>query len=115
MNSQVFQHWELIQDLIGPSRLWPKRVRRLFWIKHIKHWDRIMLTSFTYVNGLNIESLCQWGDLLTLFRDKAAKEHVKTLYRLYEQGRYRKALYNYNISNRQYEYLDGSRKLTLDH
>ena len=74
--NKIYLQWLLIQDLIGPVNLWPKCTRRLFWIKHIKHWDRIMLTSFAYVNGLDIECLCQWGDMIGFFRNAAAKQHV---------------------------------------
>ena len=99
--------WMDIQDQIGQASLWPRMIRALFWMKNVTHWQRIMLATFAYVNGLNPEVFMEWVHLQQMCRDGAALNHFQALFRLFENGRnYR--LYVYNVSQNQYQYLDGS-------
>ena len=52
-NRQIFETWTVIQDSIGPANQWPHSTRRLFWKKHLKDWDKLLIAGFVYVNGLN--------------------------------------------------------------
>ena len=107
--SRQYTLWIDIQDIIGPANDWPKFIRTLFWTKHITHFQRILLVAFVYVNGLHIDLMLQWSDLLGLFRDRAAYNHFIALHKLIERGNYKPtSLYAYNIFQRRYEYLDGT-------
>lgn len=105
-NRSVYEKWMVIQDIIGDAKLWPIRIRRLFWTQNLKHFDRIILAAFVYVNGLNPVIFLEWARLLKLGRDEAAYRHFDNLLRLYEIRNY--TLYAYNVSNNRYEWLDGS-------
>ena len=75
MSRQGLTHekWDLIQNLIGPADKWPFFIRRNFPTPGLKHWDKIMLVTFAFVNGLAPELLMEWVELMDLARDRAAK------------------------------------------
>lgn len=52
-NREIFEQWELIQEIIGPAHLWPHFIRRLFWTRGIKHDKRPIFSAFVFVNGLD--------------------------------------------------------------
>ena len=105
-NREIYEMWRDIQDLIGPARTWPYNVRRYFWTQNLKHFERIVLAVFVWINGLNPEILMEWCHLKGLLRDQAAVHHMEALFRLFRHKNYR--LYGYNVTNRRYEYLDGT-------
>ena len=105
MGSQ-YQLWIDIQDQIGDASLWPYKIRALFWTPVVKHWERILLVRFAYVNGLNPVTFMEWADMVHWCRDRAAANHFRALFRLFEGGR-NYTLYAYNIAMGQYQYLDG--------
>ena len=105
-SSKIFEKWMEIQDIIGKANLWPLRVRRLFWTANLKHFDRIIVCAFVYVNGLNPCVFLEWAYLLNLGRDQSAYRHFEALFKLFENKNYN--LYAYNVTNNRYEYLDGS-------
>ena len=105
-NRLVYENWMVIQDIIGDAKLWPIKIRSLFWTPCIKHFDRIILAAFVYVNGLNPIIFIEWARLLNLGRDEAGYRHFHNLLNLYEIRNYR--LYAFNVSNNRYEWLDGS-------
>lgn len=105
-NQQIYQSWMEIQDLIGEAKLWPKFIRELFWRKRLLHWDRIVLATFCYINGLDPVILTEWIGLLGLCRDQSGIRHIQALYRLFSHRNYR--LYGYNVSHNRYEYIDGT-------
>lgn len=52
--SQVDKNWWIrLQDIIGPARMWPQWIRRLFWTTKLKYGDRMKLSSFVFINGGN--------------------------------------------------------------
>lgn len=53
----------------------PINIRQLFWT-HIKHWKKIIVAAFVYVNGLNQETLLDWVRLMHLCRDYTAYKHL---------------------------------------
>lgn len=107
-NREIYEKWMLIQDIIGPARLWPHTIRRLFWTTNVTHFNRIILSAFVYVNGLNPEIFYEWIACIGLARDRAANNHFRALFTLFHNGHYQKSLYAYNVSSGRYEYLDGT-------
>ena len=51
-NQLIYRCWRDIQDIIGRAAQWPFQVRRLFWSSGLRHWDRIIICTFCFVNGL---------------------------------------------------------------
>ena len=100
--------WIDIQDKIGRATVWPVNIRRLFWTQNNTHFKRILVSAFVYVNGLNPEIFMEWVELIGLARDRAALNHFRALFNLFERGSYSTSLYAFNITNNRYEYLDGS-------
>ena len=80
-NLAIYEKWTELQDLLGDAKLWPKKIRRLFWTKNVKHFDRIILSSFVFVNGLNPVIFLEWVELMGLCRDRAARNHFDALFR----------------------------------
>lgn len=54
-------------------------IMQLFWNKHLKHWGRLLITDFVYVNGLNPEIFLEWIHSIDLGRDTAAYRHFNNL------------------------------------
>lgn len=106
-NKAIYELWRDLQDVVGPARLWPYNIRKLFWKKNLKHWERILLAAFAYVNGLNPEMFLDWVKLMGLCRDNSGIRHFTAFFRLVDSGRMYK-LYAYNVTNNRYEYLDGT-------
>ena len=103
--------WLSIQDIIGSASLWPHVIRRLFWTANVSHFDRLIIVAFVYINGLHPEVFMEWARHMHLGRDDAAYRHMSNLFNIYErQGRQYGGLYGWNVSQGQYEYLDGSQK-----
>ena len=84
---QIYEVWMTIQDIIGPAYLWPINIRRYFRTSNLNHYQRILVCTFVYVNGLNPEIFMEWVQLLNLARDPAAIRHFNALFRLFESGR----------------------------
>lgn len=105
-NRDIYNLWVTIQDIIGPARLWPHSIRRLFWTPCLRHFQRILISAFVYVNGLNPDIFLQWARLIGLGSDESAYRHFRNIFILFESRRYN--LYAYNVSNNRYEYIDGT-------
>ena len=95
-----------MQDIVKNASLWQRRVRILFWKRNLGHWDRVLVCSFCWVNGLNPTVLLEWlvprrsctvGD--------AKYDHIRRLLNYVTKGRYARALYLWNVSNNRYKYL----------
>lgn len=54
---EVKDLWEVIEDIIGPSKDWPRWIRDLFWTKHLNHAKRPLISAFAIFNGLNPQVL----------------------------------------------------------
>ena len=52
-NREISTLWWNIIDIIGPSKKWPKAVRKQFWQKNWNHEERIKVAVFVYINGVN--------------------------------------------------------------
>ena len=98
--------WTDILDIIGPTENWPKIIRKLFWTKDVKHWDRVMLATFVYYNGLNPIVLMEWANLFGLCHDKNAENEFHSLFKASKEGKHYN-LYAYIVLTGRYEYYDG--------
>lgn len=107
-NRKIYLTWTDIVDVIGDAKKWPHLLRRLFWTKNLNHFQRILVCTFCYVNGLNPVMFEEWAELMGLCRDRAAVQHIKSLFNIFESGEKRYNLYTYNITQGRYEYLDGT-------
>lgn len=105
-NRQIYNSWMDIQEIIGDASKWPKKIRKLFWTRGVKHFDRILLATFVIVNGLNPVMFTEWARLLDLGNDEAAYRHFEALFKILPEKCY-SGLYAFNITNNRYEYLDG--------
>lgn len=99
--------WTDIQEIVGPAKRWPHKIRKLFWTKNIRHFDRIILSAFVYVNGLNPDVFLEWVAMIGLARDQEAFKHFSyLLHSKFNETKYN--LYAFNVTNNRYEYLDGT-------
>ena len=57
MKSREYNLWNDIQQIIGNAKLWPLHIRKLFWLKYPRHFDRLLICTFAWDNGLNPEVL----------------------------------------------------------
>ena len=74
--SKLYQTWMDIIEIIGPLNKWPNGMRTRFWNEDPNHWDRIMLSAFVYVNGLNPEILLDWHNII--IKDQSKIKHIAT-------------------------------------
>ena len=109
-NYHMYTLWMTIQDIIGPATNWPAYIRKLFWTKNVKYFNRAILASFVFVNGLNPQIFMEWAELLHLCRDRSACNHFQSLFAMFEAGKYigKRTLYAYNVTVDEYQYVDGS-------
>ena len=101
--------WLAIQEIIGCASLWPRFIRRLFWTPNLQHFNRIIIATFCYVNGMHPHMMLEWARHMHLARDQAAVRHMRALYVVFEQnGGHYGGLYAWNVTQTRYEYIDGS-------
>jgi hypothetical protein len=105
--------WLLLQDLIGPSSLWPTQMCTYFWQNHVNHFDRLVIATFVYVNGLHPDIFMQWVDMSTMCRDNAAREHLVYLLKRFHKGEYLHTLYAFNIVCNEFQFLDGRKRIYI--
>lgn len=103
--------WCDIQDIIGNASAWPYAIRLFFWSKNLKHWNRVRVASFAYVNGLHPDILLEWGELVGMWGGpySASYRHVLRLLNYFQAGIQYK-LWAYNVSVGEYQWLNGTRK-----
>ena len=80
--------------VLGEVKLWPERIRKMFWTKNLCHWDMIVLIAFVEVNGLNPVIFFKWLDLLGCLKDADARRHIQYLFRAFNERKYARSLYN---------------------
>jgi hypothetical protein len=102
--------WLLIQDLIGPAFEWPSEMQKYFWQSNVKHFDRLLIATFVYVNGLHPDIFMKWVDMTSMCRDNAAREHLVYLSKRFHTGDYLHTMYGFNIVCNEFQYLDGRKR-----
>ena len=95
-----------IQEIIGDASKWPKKIRKLFWTRGVKHFDRILLATFVIVNGLNPVMFTERARLLDLGNDEAAYRHFEALFKILPEKSY-SGLYAFNITTAGTSRVDG--------
>lgn len=113
--ARIVQLWIDIQDIIGLQNEWPYRIVDLFWTRNVQFFERQILTAFVYVNGLNPELFMEWVDLFGLARDHEARNHFLWLFSAFDENPHRWTLYGWNITMRQYQYIDGRPRQYIHH
>lgn len=105
MNRQIYKQWMLLQENIGVAKLWPQKIRRLFWCHSPKHWDRVMLSSFVVINGLDPEIMADWIKLMGWSQQQIY--HFMSLITKYMLKRNYK-MYSFHVGMGKYLHLDMS-------
>ena len=101
---EIFETWNVIQDIIGPANQWPYLIRRLF-VYLLRHWDRLLFSAFVYVNRFNPDIFLECAHILQLGRDASAYRHFEALLRTVFPNR-TDNMYALNVTTRRYEYID---------
>lgn len=104
--NREYELWTDIQCIIGNATHWPKSVRLLFWKKNLTHWERLRITSFVYVNGLNPEVFLEWARFKGLCLHTDGYTHMAYLLNRYLHVPYN--LYAWNVTAGQYQNVDGT-------
>lgn len=102
--------WVDIQYIIGPHKRWPSRIRRIVWKKHIRHFERILISAFFYINGLNPEVLVDFLLLRNPRRASYEIREIKNLLKKFDVDPSRYKYYGFNVCQQEFQYLNGSRK-----
>ena len=110
-NKQEYELWSAIQDIIGSAKLWPSKIRILFWTRNLDNFQRLIFIIFCYVNGLNPEIALTWARIKGLCKDAEAYRHLVYLTEQLEQDPMKfSRYYQYNVSTSRFELVDGSEK-----
>ena len=62
--------WFALQDVVGNANTWPKFIRKMFWEKHFKDHNRMIIVNFAYLNAISEEFL---HDILTFTLKKCTQ------------------------------------------
>ena len=104
----VYDLFLLIQDSIGPKEFWPVSIQRLFWQRDLRHWERVRLAAFFYINGLNPEIYEDWGEAHDVCAETV--RHILALLFRFEFKNDKYNLWGYNVVMGRYEDLQGNIK-----
>ena len=108
-NTQVYQLWQDILDIVGPVSRWPTEIRRFFWTRNWGYDERFQVAVFAYVNGLNPVIVCHWARLMGSISNGKGWRHLTNLFIMFEEGvHYRQEYWAVNVHNNRQEYLDGT-------
>lgn len=104
--STLYTMWMDIQDIVGRVKLWPKRVRTAFWAQDPDYFQKFLMVTFAWVNGLSMETLLEW----LIFRRKCfpgdrRHKHIVGLFRDIGNGR-GQHYFGFNVTMNRYEYMD---------
>ena len=71
-----------------------------------------MLCAFCYINGLNPVVFLEWVDVVGLCTDDSARREIVNWFHAFDTNNKKwHKIYQYNIFNHQYEYLNGEVKV----
>lgn len=105
-NCAIYNQWMTIQDIIGSASLWPVMIRRLYRTRNLNHFQKVLVSAFIYVNGLNPEIFYERVDLQGLARDRAAFNQFRALPRLFSNGHFSTSLYAWYVTTRRWKCKD---------
>ena len=105
---RIYEMWVLLQDLLGNCNEWPFNIRKLFQTKHLNNYQRLLITAFIFINGLDPEIFFEWCQLLGLLRDNSAYRHVRYLLdKFLNSNKYDHTIYGYSVIKNKYVYING--------
>ena len=111
---RICQLWLDIQDIVGPVRKWPPKMRNLFFTGHLSHYERLKVCAFVYVNGLNPEMFFEWSEHFQLISDQEALHECKAWFKEFETAIWKWGeIYQFNVYHHRYEYIDSHVKFYL--
>ena len=97
----------IIHDLVGFEYL-PKYIRQLLESKHLRHRDRLCLTTFLWANGVEPNLILEFYAEQECLRDKAAMNHAVCVLKDCQQNdQFRRTSWTWNAVKRCNVYLDG--------
>ena len=103
-NREIFESWNVIQDISGPANQWPYLIRSLSGYL-LRLWYRLLISAFVYVNELNPDISLECAYILQLGRDASAYRHFEAFLRTVFPNRTYN-MYALNVTTRRYEYID---------
>jgi hypothetical protein len=77
-NQRIHDLWMDIQDIVGPARLWPFEVRRLFWTQGIAHLQRILVDCFIYSENHEGTIVCLFRVARAIFQLSGDCHHYRS-------------------------------------
>ena len=106
VGGQIYLLFKEIQEIIGDKTLWPRRILKIFWKrKNITHWERVCLSAFIYVNGLNPRLYEEWA-VLRQIEASSARDILSRLHGFeFVNNDYN--LYAFQVTMGRYEDLKG--------
>ena len=101
--------WELIQDIIGNSELWPRRIYNAYTSGSMSSEERFKCVVFNYTNGLHPDIFETYCTTRNCLRDAAAWQHIRSVNQICEKAiLHRRQWYSFNVSTNKWEFLDGT-------
>ena len=111
---KICQLWLDIQDIIGPVHNWPPKIRNLFFTANLRHYQRLKVCAFVYVNGLNPVMLFEWNEHFGLVTKPDALWECRNWFKEFDTNVFKwQDMYQYNVYHDKYEFIDGRVKFHL--
>ena len=99
------------EEMIGKPSTWPPYLTKLWFKKHLDHWDMLKLFNFVLHNGLPLHILYQWLKVRAVQFD--GSDAVKIL-KSWHNGP-RDGGFTYDLVENCYCYLNGQRRMIPGH
>lgn len=93
--------WLRIQEVIGLAATWPSYVRKSFWCGTLGYNSRLIIATFSYGNGLNIDILCDFLQRHNPAWTLAKERKIRDLYELWDDSEINRARRSYFDLNRR--------------
>lgn len=93
--------WSDVQDLVGGKENWPRYVIKGLWCSDYRYYDRLVLATFFFGNGIHIDVFCEL--LLFIKRGNVKSSVLKKLRDLYKK--FEKGDFEYNSRRTYYDMI----------
>ena len=100
------------EEMIGKPSTWPPYLTKLWFKKHLDHWDMLKLFNFVLYNGLPLHILYQWLKVRAVQFD--GSDAVWVLKSWFD-GTYADKGFTYDLIEGCYCYLNGQRRIIPEH
>ena len=78
--------WRVIQDLVGPGKIWPRDIVKLMFSNELGHQNRLKIITFLHINGCDPRFVQQWFNLRSKMIKAEDRFHVKALFKEIIEG-----------------------------